>query len=534
MKTTLHILLVALLFVGLIGCEEVESPGYGISIEGIPGDTTLVENTTLTLNITVTANDGLTNFKIGNNYHPVAGLKTYSTTLDIEASLDDPSEGRLTERKFYVSFYARDKRSAVLQKQFQVTVIPDSKVAEENPESPVLPAAEIFNVTSDIVKDEVWSSENIYILKGRIAVLPGAKLTIQKGVIVKGDQNVEEISSLVITRGAQIDAQGTNEEPIIFTSTMDRIVPGTIEPSLSVTFFDDAWWDEGRNPDLGNQKGLWGGLIILGGAHGSFPGDTQEIQVEGIPISDGFGKYGGLNNEDNSGILKNISIRYAGNKLHTTQKLSALTLAGVGSGTHIENIEIHSSATDGISIYGGNVNLENVLLDFISNYGVRIDQGWSGTLDNFIISNAANAAFDIYGPRGSYFNGNHQVVNGLISSWFSKGLVSFHENSNTDLKNVLIQNITHLEFGFSINPKTDSHQPKFDRIEVFEILEWNWLGEEKYSTDKFNELFKDWDESQIKLVTWDKNTVGPYLERFVYWSWVYSLMSNNGSQFPGI
>ena len=61
-----------------------------------------------------------------------------------------------------------------------------------------------------------------------------------------------------------------------------------------------------------NNRGLWGGLIVLGYAPSSFPGDVDALQIEGIPAEDSWGLYGGNDPNDNSGILKYISIRHGG------------------------------------------------------------------------------------------------------------------------------------------------------------------------------------------------------------------------------
>ena len=57
---------------------------------------------------------------------------------------------------------------------------------------------------------------------------------------------------LIVTQGAKIDAQGTANEPIIFTSILDD---GSLTKS---------------------DKGLWGGLIMLGKAPINSNGKTND------------------------------------------------------------------------------------------------------------------------------------------------------------------------------------------------------------------------------------------------------------------
>ncbi len=65
-------------------------------------------------------------------------------------------------------------------------------------------------------------------------------------------------------------AKGTSESPIIFTSVEDNIEVGQ---------------KAGTNLNESNN-GLWGGVLILGYAKGSFKGDVTEVQIEGIPAGD--------------------------------------------------------------------------------------------------------------------------------------------------------------------------------------------------------------------------------------------------------
>src|SRR5690606_20032229 len=152
-------------------------------------------------------------------------------------------------------------------------------------------------ITTDITSDVTWETGNTYILAGRIFVNEGATLTIEPGVIVKGEAGTgTNATALVVARGAKIHAEGTASQPIIFTSVADEIEPGMIaSPNL--------------DPEI---NGLWGGLIVLGQAPISVSSNASDFQIEGIPPSDVRGLYGGNDPEDNSGVLKYISIRHGG------------------------------------------------------------------------------------------------------------------------------------------------------------------------------------------------------------------------------
>src|SRR5690606_27791266 len=145
-----------------------------------------------------------------------------------------------------------------------------------------------------------WTSNNVYFLTSRIIVEPGATLTIEPGTLIKGEAGSgANATALIIARGAQILAEGTADAPIIFTSEEDEIMPGQI-----------------ASPNLGEtDNGLWGGLIILGAAPISDSGNDGTEQIEGVPADEGFAEYGGDKADDNSGILKYVSIRHGGTAL---------------------------------------------------------------------------------------------------------------------------------------------------------------------------------------------------------------------------
>jgi len=153
-----------------------------------------------------------------------------------------------------------------------------------------------------------------------------------------------------------------------------------------------------------DDNGLWGGLLILGRAKGSFKGDVTEVQIEGIPASDTFGLYGGNDDNDNSGVLKYISIRHGGVEIGEGNEINGLTLGAVGSGTVIENIEVVANFDDGIEFFGGTVSPKNLLVYAVGDDGLDIDQAYSGTISNsFVILGAiSDHALEIDGPEGAY------------------------------------------------------------------------------------------------------------------------------------
>lgn len=262
------------------------------------------------------------------------------------------------------------------------------------------------DVKGSINKNTTWTSNNIYILDGKVVVEDEITLNIEPGTIIKGREGVESLASaLIIARGGKINAVGTAEKPIIFTSVKDNI---------EVNQFS------GNNLTIADN-GLWGGLIILGKAKGSFSGDVTEIQIEGIPATDTFGLYGGDDDDDNSGILQYVSIRHGGALIGEGNEINGLTLGTVGRGTVIDHIEIVANLDDGIEFFGGTVNPSNLLVWAQEDDGLDIDQAYAGTITNsfVILGENSDHGLEIDGPEGSYaaqFTLNNITLKGNLNT----------------------------------------------------------------------------------------------------------------------
>jgi len=200
-----------------------------------------------------------------------------------------------------------------------------------------------------------WTKENEYILEGFVFVNDGQELTIEPGTVVRFKSGkAENASALIVARGGKIYAEGTKEEPIIFTSENDDLI-GSV---------------------ANNERALWGGLIILGNAPINL--EQGEASVEGIPFQEPRGIYGGVDEKDNSGVLKYISIRHGGTNIGDGNEINGLTLGGVGSQTIVDYVEVISNEDDGIEIFGGTVNLRHVVVSGCGDDAFDYDLGWNG------------------------------------------------------------------------------------------------------------------------------------------------------------
>ena len=245
-----------------------------------------------------------------------------------------------------------------------------------------------IEIRNDITIDTKWSSSNTYTLKDFIFVTDGATLTIDPGTVIYADQaNETSAPALVVTKGSKIHAEGTKDQPIIFTSVLDL-----------------------KNNLTKEDKGLWGGLIILGQAPINSNKykyeDNQPLtnKIDGIPeysslsgrsIPPDYLTFGGSDYGGDSGILKYVSIRHGGAK-GTGWDLKGLSFAGVGSQTKVEHIEVFATKDDGIDFLGGMVQAKYLLVAYSGDDSFDIDEGYTGILQ-FLLSvqdENSNRAFE--------------------------------------------------------------------------------------------------------------------------------------------
>jgi hypothetical protein len=293
--------------------------------------------------------------------------------------------------------------------------------------------AATIHVTAPITSNTTWTNNNRYILTGIIYVKNNATLTIDPGTIILGDSTT--LGSLVITRGAKINAVGTPCQPIVFTS---------------------------QKPAGNRKRGDWGGLIMLGYAEVNWPGDTGH--VEGIvPVPETL--YGGgknpncgngncPNNSDNSGTLRYVRIEFAGIALSPNNEINGLTMGGVGSGTTIDHVQVSYSNDDSYEWFGGNVNCKYLIAYNGLDDDYDTDNGYSGKIQFLVGMRDPNVA-DISGSKS--FESDNDPTG----------------SSNTPLTSVKFANATALGgASLTINPlfKQSIHTRRNTNIRIFNSI----------------------------------------------------------------
>lgn len=216
-------------------------------------------------------------------------------------------------------------------------------------------------LTGRITQNTTLKKSDNNLLKGMVYVTNGVTLTIEKGATVKGAYSGSDVAVLIVARGGKIVADGTQEEPIIFTSSSPT-----------------------------PQSGDWGGIVLCGKAaiNASFEGKNGLFQVEGgVDNANGEGRAGSGDdvaptpvNNDNSGILRYVRIEYAGYAFQPDKEVNSLTMAGVGNGTTIDHVQVTYAKDDAYEWFGGTVNCSYLIAYKTQDDDFDSDNGYSGSV----------------------------------------------------------------------------------------------------------------------------------------------------------
>ena len=202
-------------------------------------------------------------------------------------------------------------------------------------------------LTGNITKDTKLNKRDVYLLLGSVFVTDSTTLTIEPGTVILGDFDTN--GSLTISKGSKIIAEGTQTDPIIFTS--NRSV---------------------------KKQGDWGGVFVLGDAPINKYGNGSSVEYGLRPSSYENISYGGDNTESNSGILKYVRIEYCGFGAVPDSEVNGLSLYAVGSKTTIDYVQVYKCTDDGFEFFGGTVNATHLISMYNDDDSFDMDQGWRG------------------------------------------------------------------------------------------------------------------------------------------------------------
>jgi hypothetical protein len=211
-------------------------------------------------------------------------------------------------------------------------------------------------VSGEITGSVNWTSNNYWVLRGAVFVREGATLNIEAGTRVVGEAG--SVGTLIVERGGVLNALGTREAPIVFTSDQ---------------------------PIGQRARGDWGGLIINGRAPVNLEGG------EGVGEAD-TGIYGGTDPNDNSGSLRYVRVEFAGTEFSPDNELNGIAFQAVGRGGSYDYVQVHMNKDDGVEFFGGSADIRHVVLTNIGDDSLDWTFGWNGRVQYVVVSQRGDDA----------------------------------------------------------------------------------------------------------------------------------------------
>jgi hypothetical protein len=225
-------------------------------------------------------------------------------------------------------------------------------------------------ITGFITSDTTWTNDTNIVLNGRVGVDSTYTLTVQAGTVVLG---AGPGSYLVIERGADLVANGTEDAPIIFTS----------------------------GAPLGDQQpGDWGGVVIHGEAVANCAPVRNVSGNGGCGLTDlvnectsegGAGVFGRNNDDDSSGSIRYARVEYAGQEISINNELNAWTFNAVGRNTTIEFLQAHLGTDDMFEWFGGTARCRYLVASGGDDDNLDWQMGFRGFVQFAVCSQAPDA-----------------------------------------------------------------------------------------------------------------------------------------------
>jgi len=204
-------------------------------------------------------------------------------------------------------------------------------------------------------QDLTLDANNNYVINGSLIMASGTTLTIPPCMTIEALASGADVY-VAISKGAKIDAQGTADCPIIFTSNASAPAAGD-----------------------------WGGLILLGDAPiNSVSGNsTATSEVASL-------EYGGTNAADDSGILRYVRVQYSGGSADGQSENNGISFYGVGNGTTVEYVQVFEGKDDGIEFFGGTVNVSFASVVNAQDDSIDWTEGYTGTITDAYVQHGAD------------------------------------------------------------------------------------------------------------------------------------------------
>ncbi|MCW3807921.1 hypothetical protein [Plebeiibacterium marinum] len=218
-------------------------------------------------------------------------------------------------------------------------------------------------------EDYTLDASQSYRLNGAFIVEDGATLTIPAGTSILADNGGTDVY-IAVMMGGKIDIQGTASSPVVMSSS-------------------------------NGEPGDWGGLTLCGKATTN-AGANSTAEVGGFI-------YGGSEDEDSSGSIKNLVIKGTGAQINDDSQYNGVSFYAVGSKTVVENVAVINGSDDGVEFFGGTVSVKNLFLQNNEDDAIDWTEGWNGTVENAYVEHTI-AGFSTV-VEGDKVNNNPKIIN---------------------------------------------------------------------------------------------------------------------------
>jgi hypothetical protein len=236
-------------------------------------------------------------------------------------------------------------------------------------------------VSGVLSADATWTADKTWILDGPVTVgsdcgpdpanplgtCNAVVLEIEPGTTITAKRqptnpNVRS-SFLIVTRGSQLVADATGATGVK-PAEADVIV-----------FTSDA-------PRGQRARGDWGGIVLNGRAPIN---SGDEASGEGDS-----GLYGGVDDEDSSGILRGVRVEFAGDDVTATDQLNGIAFQGTGAGTTVDFVQVHYNVDDGTEPFGGSTSQTHMVMTGIGDDSFDGTDGYRGFIQFAIAQQRAD------------------------------------------------------------------------------------------------------------------------------------------------
>ncbi len=317
---------------------------------------------------------------------------------------------------------------------------------------PTIENLKIGVLSGTLEEDFILNSSTGYQLTGSFIIADGVTLTIPAGTQIEADNGGTDVY-IAVLKGGKININGTDSNPVIMSST-------------------------NGNP------GDWGGLTICGKAT-TTAGVDAEAEVGGFI-------YGGTDDADNSGSIKNLVIIGTGAQINSESQYNGVSFYAVGSGTIVENVAILNGSDDGVEFFGGTVSVDNLYLENNEDDAIDWTEGWSGTINNaYVVHTIAGFSTVVEGDKD---NNNPKINNLTAISTVGGTALQFKKESGATITNLFLSgydtNIDMKDGGALSNVKIDGADAVVDAIynlgAQVDISNWSFINGQFVAVEVLN------------------------------------------------